>query len=82
MSEYAQGFGDGFREAAKQLRDAAYDHKTMASESKKVLEIQAHELAAALFYSWANGFELNADGFGSSEKVAQQICKDAQEEGL
>lgn len=65
MSEYAQGFGDGLREAAKQLRDAANDHKIMASESKKVLDTQAHELAAALFYSWANGFEMNADGFGA-----------------
>lgn len=66
IPNYAQGFGDGLREAARTLRDAAEDHREQGISSKKVLESQAHQLASALFASWANGIEMNADGFGKS----------------
>ena len=59
-SLYAQGFHDGMQEAARTLREAAEDHRNQSRECKKVLEAQAHELAAALLGSWANGLEMNA----------------------
>lgn len=65
MEEYAKGFGDGMREAALTLRGSADDHENLSKQSKKVLESHAHLLASALFRSWANGIEMNADGFGS-----------------
>lgn len=58
---YSQGFGDGVREAANTLRNAARDHLDQSKTSKKVLESQAHLLAASLLASWANGLDINAD---------------------
>ncbi len=60
-SSYAAGFKDGLNEAAHTLRVAADNHDFDAEVSKKVLESQAHKLASALFRSWANGIEMNAN---------------------
>lgn len=60
-SEYAQGFLAGMRDAARTLREAANGRLSDCQASKKVLESQAHQLAAALLASWANGLEINAE---------------------
>lgn len=61
MSEYLNGFCDGLNEAARTLREAARGHMEDGAASKKVLEAQAHQLAAALLASWANGLQINAE---------------------
>lgn len=69
MSEdYDQGFRDGLAEAARMLRHAAEDHMGDSKASKKVLEGNAHSLAAALFYSWANGIEMAAEKLEGGER--------------
>ena len=60
-SDYSAGFKAGMAEAANTLRAAANEHDVEAASSKKVLESQAHQLAAALFRSWANGIDINSD---------------------
>lgn len=59
--DYLGGFVAGLREAAHTLHEAARQHSADGEKSKKVLEAQAHQLAAALLGSWANGLEINAD---------------------
>jgi hypothetical protein len=66
-TDYAQGFVDGLKESARTLREAARDHYEQSIASKKVLEAQAHQLAAALFASWANGLDIRADNFLNSD---------------
>lgn len=61
MSEYLNGFVAGLREAGRTLREAANDHLRDSQQSAKVLEAQAHQLAAAILAAWANGLEINAD---------------------
>lgn len=48
-------------EAVHTLRTAAEAHRADSRASKKVLEAQAHELAAALLGSWAEGLAINAN---------------------
>ena len=57
-SEYALGFQDGMMQACNLLRDAAAEYKQTSTESKKVLESQANELANVLLLSWANAIEI------------------------
>lgn len=59
-NEFLQGFHAGMCEAARTLREAANDHKQIAENSKKILDGQANEMAAAILYGWANGLEINA----------------------
>lgn len=59
-NEFVQGFYAGMCEAARTLREAANEHKKDAEASKKILDAQANELAAAILYGWANGLEINA----------------------
>jgi hypothetical protein len=61
MTDFADGFRTGLMEAAHTLRTAAEEHRADSRASKKVLEAQAHELAAVLLGSWANGLEINAN---------------------
>lgn len=61
MSEYLNGFADGLKDASRELNEAARDHHEQSIGSKKVLEAQAHQLAASLLSSWANGMIIRAD---------------------
>jgi len=58
--DFAAGFRAGMYEAANTLRLAATDHEQVSAASKKVLDAQANDLAAAILRSWANGLEINA----------------------
>jgi len=60
MSDFIQGFHAGCCESARMLREAANEHTQVAEASRKVLDKQANELAAAILLSWANGIEMNA----------------------
>lgn len=60
-SDFTQGFHAGCCEAARMLREAANEHTQVAEQSRKVLDKQANELAAAILLSWANGIEMNAN---------------------
>lgn len=62
-TDYFQGFVAGLKEGARTLREAAKDHYEQSIASKKVLENQAHQLAASLFVSWANALDIRADNF-------------------
>lgn len=57
---YAAGFKAGMLEACRTLHEAAVQHHKDADESRKVLDIHAHRLAAHILQSWANGLEINA----------------------
>lgn len=61
MSDFADGFRSGLMEAVHTLRTAAEEHRADSRASKKVLEAQAHELAAAVIGSWAEGICINAN---------------------
>lgn len=78
MSDYLNGFTDGLKEAARTLREAASDHHEQSVASKKILEAQAHQLAAALFASWANGLDMQADAAASR---SESLPLSGQEEG-
>lgn len=64
-NSYEQGVCDGLMSAARILWNAAEDHQTQGSLSRKVLDTHAHQLAAELLKSWGNGLEIKANGFGS-----------------
>jgi hypothetical protein len=71
MSEYLNGFVDGLKEAARELNEAARDHYEQSVASKKILESQAHQLAASLLSSWANGMIIRADAALSTPNQAE-----------
>lgn len=75
-SDFTQGFHAGCSEAARMLREAANDHTQVAEESRKVLEKQANELAAAILLSWANGIEMTANrvASGKSDPTALHVA--------
>lgn len=61
MKTYKQGLSDGFQNAADTLREAAIKHIEDSRQTRKIVEAQAHELAAALLESYANGFVMRAE---------------------
>lgn len=63
---FKNGFYNGILEASRTLRVAAQEHKEVAEASKKILDVQANELAAAVLLGWANGIEINAQIFAPS----------------
>lgn len=76
--DFTRGFASGMAEAARILRDAAEDHRDQARACKKVLEAQAHELAAALLDSWANGFTMKADALPQEPSEPFDLRKSPQ----